>query len=205
MKLVAGGERHKLLLASCISRGKDDGVSRRFVRSSTVFGFVRASECPDHITIASRRASRKLPRMPSEFTITRTVEFSETDMAGIAHFSNFFRWMESCESAFYRSLDLPVISFVPGQVVGWPRVSARCDYRAPLRFGDVIEVKLFVKRMTTRSVDYLFQFRKAGALCAQGEITAVCVTADGKGGMVSQPIPEAVRAALQVAPDSAWG
>ena len=40
-----------------------------------------------------------------EFTITRRVEFSETDMAGIVHFSNFCRYMEHAEHAFFRSLD----------------------------------------------------------------------------------------------------
>jgi len=143
--------------------------------------------------------------MPSAFSISRTVEFSETDMAGIMHFSNFFRWMEAAEAAFYRSLGLPLISFVPGEVVGWPRVAASCAYRAPLRFNDVVEVKLFIKKLTTRSVTYVFQFSRDGVLAAQGEVTAVCVTGDGKGGMVAQPIPEAVRARLQEAPASAWG
>ena len=142
--------------------------------------------------------------MPSEFSITRAVEFAETDMAGIMHFANFFRWMESCETALYRSLDLPLISFVPGQVVGWPRVNVSCSYRAPLRFNDTVEVKLFVKKLGTRSVTYVFQFRKAGVLCAEGEVTAVCVTADAKGAMVSAPIPADVRAKLAVAPPAAY-
>ncbi|MDI1320655.1 MAG: thioesterase family protein [bacterium] len=142
--------------------------------------------------------------MPSEFSITRTVEFAETDMAGIMHFANFFRWMEAGETALYRSLGLPLISFVPGQVVGWPRVNVSCSYRAPLRFNDTVEVKLFVKKLGTRSVVYLFQFRKAGVLCAEGEVTAVCVTAGEKGVMVSAPIPAEVRAKLQVAPPAAW-
>jgi YbgC/YbaW family acyl-CoA thioester hydrolase len=142
--------------------------------------------------------------MPSEFTITRTVEFAETDMAGIMHFSNFFRWMEACETALYRSLDLPLISFLPGQVVGWPRVKVDCQYRAPLRFNETVEVKLFIKKLGTKSVTYVFQFRKAGELAAQGEITAVCVVSDAKGGMVSAPIPDAVRAKLSEAPASAY-
>ena len=142
--------------------------------------------------------------MPSEFSIIRQVEFHETDMAGIMHFANFFRWMEVCETAFYRSLGFPLITFVPGQVVGWPRVNASCAYRAPLRFNDTVEVKLFVKKLNTRSVTYVFQFRKDGALCATGEITAVCVKADGSGGMVAQPLPAAARAQLQEAPESAW-
>jgi acyl-CoA thioester hydrolase len=143
--------------------------------------------------------------MPSEFSLTRIVEFSETDMAGIMHFSNFFRWMEACEAAFYRSLNLPLISFVPGSVVGWPRVKASCDYKSPLRFNDVIEVKLFIKEVRSKAVLYVFQFRKVeagqvlSAVLAQGEIAAVCVTADAQGKMVAQPIPADVRAKLQIA------
>ena len=148
--------------------------------------------------------------MPSEFSITRTVEFSETDMAGIMHFSNFFRWMEACEAGFYRSLGLPLISFVPGSVVGWPRVRAACDYKAPLRFNDVIEVKLFIKELRSKGVVYVFQFRKVEAgqvqplVLAQGEMAAVCVTSDAQGKMSAQPIPAEVRARLEVAPVTAY-
>ena len=142
--------------------------------------------------------------MPSEFSLTRMVEFAETDMAGIMHFSNFFRWMECCETAFYRSLGLPLISFIPGQIVGWPRVNASCTYRAPLRFNDTVELKLFVKKLGTRSITYVFQFRQGEVLAAQGEVTAVCVGAGDKGGMVSQPFPPEIRALLQEAPASAY-
>lgn len=142
--------------------------------------------------------------MPSEFSLTRQVEFHETDMAGIMHFANFFRWMETCETGFYRSLGLPLISFVPGQVVGWPRVNVSCSYRAPLRFNDTVVVKLLVKKLTRRSVTYVFQFRKDGTLCATGEVTAVCVAADDQGVMSAQPIPADVRAQLQEAPESAY-
>ena len=38
------------------------------------------------------------------FTTTRRVEFGDTDMAGIMHFANFFRFMERTEHAFLRTL-----------------------------------------------------------------------------------------------------
>lgn len=148
--------------------------------------------------------------MVSEFSLTRTVEFVETDMAGIMHFSNFFRWMEACETGFYRSLGLPLVSFAPGQVVGWPRVAAKCDFRAPLRFGDTVEVRLYVKEIRTRAIVFLFQFRKLvkGKLepdvLAQGELVAVCVTSDAQGRMSAQPIPQEFRAKVRMAPKSAW-
>lgn len=138
--------------------------------------------------------------MPSQFTLKRTVEFAETDMAGIMHFANFFRWMEACETAFYRSLRLPLISFMPGQVVGWPRVAVSCEFRAPLRFGDTASVQLLVKKIGTRSVTYLFRFTRGAELLARGELTAVCVKSDAKGRMVSAPLPAKVRAKLKVAP-----
>lgn len=157
--------------------------------------------------VAKRSVARKLPAMPSEFRLLRTVEFCETDMAGIMHFSNFFRWMEACESAFYRSLGLPLVSFMPGNVVGWPRVSASCTYKEPLRFNETAEVRLLIKEVRTRAVIYVFQFRKvdeAGRVrpdvVAQGEIAAVCVTSDATGKMVAQPIPADVRAKLEPAP-----
>lgn len=142
--------------------------------------------------------------MPFEFSITRQVEFHETDMAGIMHFSNFFKWMESCEVALYRSLDLPIISFVPGEVVGWPRVNVSCQYLAPLRFNDTARVTLFVKALGLRSVTYHFQFRNGEKLVALGEMKAVCVTTGAGGELVAQPLPEALRASLQIAPESAW-
>ena len=148
--------------------------------------------------------------MPSEFSITRTVEFAETDMAGIMHFANFFYWMESCEAAFYRSLALPLISFVPGNVVGWPRVAVSCEYKSPLRFNDIVQVKLLIKEVRNKAVIFVFQFRKLSdgkplpEIVAQGEIAAVCVTAGADGAMAAQPIPAEVRARLEVAPFSAF-
>lgn len=149
--------------------------------------------------------------MASQFKIKHKVEFVETDMAGIVHFSNFFRWMEACETAFYQSLGLPLISFNPGKVVGWPRVNVSCEYRAPFRYSDTVEVRLLVKEIRTRAVVYVFQFRKIvrgrpeAKVSARGEITAVCVKDDPVSGqMVSAPIPRIVRAKLKVAPAKTW-
>ena len=47
--------------------------------------------------------------MAFEFKAIRRVEFSETDMAGIVHYSNFFRYMETAEHGFFRSLGYSVV------------------------------------------------------------------------------------------------
>jgi acyl-CoA thioester hydrolase len=148
--------------------------------------------------------------MPSEFSIVRTVEFAETDMAGLMHFSNYFRWMEACEAAFYRSMGLPLISFFPGNVSGWPRATASCEYKAPLHFNDTVQVRLLVKEIRNKAVVYVFQFRKmtgdqaSPEIVARGEMAAVYVTGDAQGRMTAQPMPAAVKEKLMVASESAY-
>ena len=40
-----------------------------------------------------------------ELTVRRKVEFSDTDMAGIVHFSRLIIFMENAEHAFLRSVE----------------------------------------------------------------------------------------------------
>src|SRR5271166_3324319 len=98
--------------------------------------------------------------MPYEFKMTRRIEFADTDMAGIVHFSNFFRMMEAAEHAFFRSLGFSIHSKADGQSIGWPRVSATCDYLRPLRFEEEVEIHLLVAEIRSRSVRYRFIFRR---------------------------------------------
>lgn len=141
--------------------------------------------------------------MPFEFKLTRRVEFAETDMAGIVHFANFYRMMEATEHAFFRSLGFSIHGHDPVSATGWPRVSASCDFRAPLRFEDEVEIHLLVAEVRTRSIRYVFVFRKVadGSEVARGSVVAVCASVEKATGKLSAvPIPEAVRAAIQPAP-----
>ncbi len=128
-------------------------------------------------------------------------------MAGIMHFANFFRLMERTEHAFFRSLGLSVVDrpeHAPAEErVGWPRVSATCDYLAPLKFEDEVEVELLVEEVRSRSLRYLFRIRKMdGNLVAVGRIAAVCVRKNATGdGMVAVEIPERIRLKIEAAPE----
>lgn len=140
--------------------------------------------------------------MPHEFTITRRVEFSETDMAGIMHYSNFFRFMETAEHAFFRSLGFSIVTTQTDPPVGWPRVHASCDFKQPLRFEDEVEVRLLVTEKRSKSLSYQFQFRKVGepALVAVGKLTVVCVVKGADGKMSASTIPAELANAITLAP-----
>ena len=142
--------------------------------------------------------------MASEFSITRRVEFSETDLAGIMHFTHFYRWMEICEHEFLRSLGLSVDMEDENGRFGWPRVKTACRFKRPLKFEDEVEVKLFVSEIRDRSIAYSFQFWKEEngerAKAAVGEAVAACVRFEqSTGTMTPIMIPEVFRAKVEQA------
>ncbi len=142
--------------------------------------------------------------MACEFKVTRRVEFSDTDMAGIMHFSNFFRFMETAEHGFYRSLGFSVSTPGTDPRLGWPRVHAECDFKKPLRFEDMVEIHLLVTEKRSKSISYAFRFRKLDGPSAQevarGLVTIVCVTHRPDGTMAATTIPTEIASLIEVAP-----
>ena len=133
--------------------------------------------------------------MPTEFSITRRVQFSETDLAGIMHFSNFFKMMEEVEHAFFRSVGLSVSMQHDDIHIGWPRVSAGCDFFGPVKFEDEVELRMRVVRVGDKSFSYEVEFLVKGKRVALGKTTSVCCAID-TSDMRSITIPAAIREKL---------
>ena len=134
--------------------------------------------------------------MPA-LTTRRRVEFRDTDAAGIVHFSAFFFWMESAEHELLRAAGLHVFDPQPdGGSASWPRVSAACDYKSAMRFGDEVEIAAHVAELGRTSVTFAFRFEHGGGLVAEGKIVAVrCLMHPGKKPQ-AVPIPEDIMARL---------
>jgi acyl-CoA thioester hydrolase len=147
--------------------------------------------------------------MSYEFEIKRRVEFSETDLAGIMHFSNFFRFMESAEHAFFRSLGFSVARSRDGLEVCLPRVHAECDYAVPLRFEDEVQVRLLVERKSARSLTYQFRFSRLNGSnaeeVARGRLTVASVERQANGTLKAVPLPKAIADAIEQAPAQMLG
>ena len=133
----------------------------------------------------------------SQFTHRRRVEFAETDMAGIVHFAQFYRYMEEAEHAFLRSVGLTVMEHkADGTVVGWPRVSAKCGFKSPAFFGDTLSIEVSVQRIGVKSLtlDYTFTRDDGGdepVLVAEGTMKTVACTFTPDRTMTSVPVPDA--------------
>lgn len=136
--------------------------------------------------------------MSEPFRVSRRVDFADTDMAGIIHFSNYFRYMEFAEVAFLRSRGLSVAMDWGADHLGFPRVSATCDFLRPIRFEDVVDIDVSVERVGGKSVTYAFEFTHEGKPVARGRVSAVCCRIRaGVHELESIEIPQEIRARLR--------
>jgi len=115
-------------------------------------------------------------------------------LAGIVHFSWYFRYMEEAEHALWRSLGIQIAP--PGEHIGYPRVSASCDFKASLRFEEEVDVHVRVEAVGRRSLRYGFTLKKGDEIIATGAMTSVCVAKVPGEPLRSMDLPAEVVARL---------
>lgn len=140
-----------------------------------------------------------------ELRTQRRVEFADTDMEGIVHFSRFFVFLETAEHQFLEALGTNVHLEEGGQRIGWPRVAASCEYLSPARFGDVLDVHVTVVRKGAKSMTYGFAVSRGGEPIARGRMTSVRCVLNDPQGVRPVPIPEDLAARIEEAPAEAGG
>ncbi len=136
------------------------------------------------------------------FRYARRVQFAETDLAGMVHFANFFRYLEEAEHALWRAagmtIDPPSLvrnaraSFGEAGTAAdlhWPRVSAAFDFKRPLRFEDEFEVHVSIGGVTARTIQYNHTITLGQTTVGIGTVTAACAQRDANGGMKAIEIP----------------
>lgn len=136
------------------------------------------------------------------FTHRRLVEFADTDLAGIMHFANFFRFVECAEHAFFRSLGHRVHTNAGNTHQGWPRIDVSCSYHKPARFEQTVEIGLRIQEIRTSSLSYRFWILDADTparpLLAAGAFSIIHVEIDTATHSIRKsPIPAPLREKLQ--------
>lgn len=141
--------------------------------------------------------------MAARATISRRIEWWDTDASGHYHNAAILRMVEACEAELMRGLG---IQDYFGHV---PRVRQEVSFESKLYFGQEVTVTLGVERLGPRSLTFAFEAwgeehdgvprRRA----ASGRVVVVHVPA---GTERSAPWPEHVTAAMRAAgvePDDA--
>ncbi len=108
------------------------------------------------------------------------VRYAETDQMGVVYYANFFVWFEigrvehlRARGFSYRDLEAEDGRFIPV-------VEARCRYKSPARYDDVLTLRTRLARQRGSILDYAYEVVRAadGQLLATGETRHVVVDKD---------------------------
>ena len=124
-----------------------------------------------------------------EFNTRRRIEFADTDMGGIVHFSRYFIFMETAEHELLERLGISVVSELDGKRILWPRVAAKLQFKSPARFGDLLDLHLEVVRRGRSSLNFRCRIELDGKEITVGEWTTVCCEMEPGQPLRAIPIP----------------
>ena len=124
--------------------------------------------------------------------------WADSDAAGIAYYSHFFRFVETAEEELFRATGPDRQSVLEAEQVWLPRVESFAKFRSPIQVGAAILVRLHAEFQGLKTVKCVFEVMGAaeGKLLAEGYVTVVCVNrSDFKGTQMPMPIRRAFEAA----------
>ena len=126
------------------------------------------------------------------YQIEVPVRFGDVDHAGIVYYPRFFFYFHECFEDFFASRGVPYATVLGERDVGFPTVHAEADYKAPLRFGDVIVMSLSVSRVGDKSATFVYECvrKRDGVLACVGTITCATVR---MSDFTATPVPEWLR------------
>ncbi len=134
----------------------------------------------------------------------RPVRFEEVDAAGIVFFARFMHYGHEAMEALFAGLDGGYVRLVNERRIGLPAVHVACDFRSPLRFGDVARIETRVTRIGNKSVSFRYDFRRKADGADVATLDHICaVTAidyprgSAVDAMKAIAIPDDVRALLE--------
>ena len=120
-------------------------------------------------------------------TITRRVEWADTDASGHYYNGVVLRWVEAAEAELLRQRGQE------GLFGRTPRVRYEVDFSDRLWFGQEVEIELAIVRLGEKSMRYEFTVRSGSSVAASGSMVVAFATPDSPH---AAPWPEDVRAAL---------
>lgn len=125
----------------------------------------------------------------------RPVRFGDVDAARLVFFPRFLEYCHDALEALFAHLDGGYPRLTQERGVGIPTVRVECDFRAPLRYGDVARLEIDVLALGRASVTVRHTIRRDADGMACATVRHVFVTA-ALATLVPVPIPDDVRGLL---------
>jgi YbgC/YbaW family acyl-CoA thioester hydrolase len=159
-------------------------------------GIGRTGKENSHSAILAILTILAIEVMSQGFRYSRRVQFAETDLAGIVHFSWMFRYMEEAEHALWRAAELSVVE--SGSGIGWPRVAASFEFRNPLHFEEEFDVVVRLKEAGRRALHYEHTIMRGTTVIGTGTMTVVCIRHTAGEPMQAVEVPAHIIEKLRI-------
>src|SRR6185503_10860903 len=130
-----------------------------------------------------------------DFSTRITVNFGDTDPAGLVYFPNIFHYCHIAMERFFEEVCGVSYSKLTGEKqVGFPTAKIDGEFTTPLRYGDVIDIEIAVSEIGNKSLSLTYEIRnREGVVCAQ--VSQVVVALD-LSKHASIAIPDSIRQSL---------
>ena len=102
------------------------------------------------------------------FSTRVSVNFGDTDPAGLVYFPNIFHYCHIAMERFFESIcDVHYSRLIEEQHVGFPTVKIDGEFNSPLRYGDVLDLEVSVLEVGNKSLTLGYTISNgSGVACA---------------------------------------
>lgn len=113
------------------------------------------------------------------------VRYAETDQMGVVHHSAYVLYLEAARVELLERAGLPYHA-LEAEGLSFPVVELSLTYRKPARFGDVLEVEVWLAELSPRRLTFAYQVLREGQVLAEGRTRHVLLS----GGKAMRMSPE---------------
>ncbi len=118
-----------------------------------------------------------------------TIEWGETDAAGIVFYPNYFRWFDRATHALFKAIGLPIAELTSQHGFAHPIVDVGCRFASPLRYDDTVRLETTVVEVRERTFKLEHKVFKGETLSASGYELRAWVKNEGNGKIKAVSIP----------------
>ena len=123
------------------------------------------------------------------FSVKTRVRYAESDQMGIAYYSNYFVWFETARTELFRECGIPY-SEMEKEGLFLPASECHCNYSAPARYDEVLEIRCWITEVRTRAVRFQYEVLRGDAAIARGHTIHVCTDRNAKPRLIPSNIRE---------------
>ena len=91
----------------------------------------------------------------------RKVRFEEVDAAQIVFFPRFLNYCHEAMEALFDDLPGGYVSLIRDRKIGFPAVHVECDFKHPLRYGDIVRIETSVEKLGNKSCSFRYAVTRA--------------------------------------------